>query len=318
MIVEITAGNAPRAYAEALQQMRVSGVEEDTMRGPVLRIPHPVFLTISRPWERVLFDPTRDANPFFHCMEFVWMMAGQQDANWIKFFNSNMEKSANDGIIHGAYGRRWIKHFGFNQIISVCNQLFRSPNSRRAIIAMWDSYTDLESGYSDYPCNTHIMVTIDKGKLNFTVINRSNDLIWGMLGANVVHMTMLQEVMAAELGVPIGKYQVFTNNLHMYTSLPKFTEYLHTYETHDPYPMDHDPIFSTGESLARFMVDCEAFLAGNFNSIENLWLLTTARPIYEAYKAHKAKDARDAHKWALTIEAADWRMACLEWLARRT
>jgi hypothetical protein len=34
-----------------------------------------------------------------------------------------------------------------------------------------------------------------------TVTNRSNDLCWGMLGANYVHFTILQEYLAARLGV---------------------------------------------------------------------------------------------------------------------
>ena len=33
-------------------------------------------------------------------------------------------------------------------------------------------------------------------KLCMTVCNRSNDMLWGAYGANVVHMSMLQEFVA--------------------------------------------------------------------------------------------------------------------------
>jgi hypothetical protein len=44
--------------------------------GDVLVAPHPVMSVTSIPTERVLFDPARDANPFFHLFESLWMLAG--------------------------------------------------------------------------------------------------------------------------------------------------------------------------------------------------------------------------------------------------
>ena len=48
----------------------------------------------------------------------------------------------------------------------------------------------------EIPCNTAIYFKVREGKLNMTVSNRSNDVIWGTFGANVVHMSILQEYVA--------------------------------------------------------------------------------------------------------------------------
>lgn len=67
--------------------------------------------------------------------------------------------------------------------------------------------------------------------LEMTVCNRSNDLVWGMLGANVVHMSFLQEYMAAQLGWSVGKYHQITNNLHAYLARWTPDEWLKEYQS---------------------------------------------------------------------------------------
>ena len=66
------------------------------------------------------------------------------------------------------------------------------------------------------PCNTQIYFWSRNGKLNMTVANRSNDMIWGAYGANAVHMSFLQEYVASMCGVKCGIYTQFTHNLHAY------------------------------------------------------------------------------------------------------
>lgn len=320
MIPTIRGRNVPCAYAEAFYVMRNHAVKEKSQRGNVLSIQEPVVLEILYPTERVLFDPVRNANPFFHVMEFIWMMAGRADAAWIGQFNSNILKSADkDGSIHGAYGHRWRAHFSNEQIMDVVRILNENPESRRAVIGMWDPFTDLEPGHNDYPCNTNIYFRVVDNALNMTVCNRSNDLIWGMLGANAVHMTMLQEVIAHELVLGIGPYRVFTNNLHMYTDLPNFKELWDTTLAYNPYVgldfVSPQQILDPGETLTQFMADCREFCNGG-RHYKTRWLWKTAAPIYEAYLERKRGegDGMSCVKW---IEALDWQKACREWIARK-
>src|SRR5262245_48667000 len=107
MFLTITGKNVPEAYSESWWQVRHHWREDDSRNGPVLTVPYPTILRIRRPTERVLWDPVRDCNPFFHVMEFVWMMAGSNDANWIGQFNKRMLTYADEGVLRGAYGFRW-------------------------------------------------------------------------------------------------------------------------------------------------------------------------------------------------------------------
>lgn len=317
MTVEIKARNVPQAYVEALWQMRIHGERQISERGEVLRIPGISILEITHPKERVLFDPIRNANPFFHVMEFVWMMSGSNDPVWLGQFNKNILKSADyDSYIHGAYGRRWERG---NQIYKLVQLLKKAPNTRRAVLSMWDGSIDLTPGHNDYPCNTHIYFDYDGDKLNMTVCNRSNDLIWGMLGANAVHMTMLLEVICAETKMDIGSYRVVTNNLHMYTSLDKFEQILATSVDVDRYPLTHEPILGNGETSHHFQVDCRKFMLGRFDTVRNTWLLSTAVPIYKAYMERKKNPITGMGLLETNqIAAPDWRIACKEWIERKT
>jgi hypothetical protein len=47
-----------------------------------------------RPTERVLFSPRRDANPVFHLMEALWMLAGESEVAWLSQFSSNIASYA--------------------------------------------------------------------------------------------------------------------------------------------------------------------------------------------------------------------------------
>src|SRR5271154_5758040 len=47
-----------------------------------------VFITeYEKPDERVLFSQTRDANPFFHFFESLWILAGREDVEFLAQFN---------------------------------------------------------------------------------------------------------------------------------------------------------------------------------------------------------------------------------------
>lgn len=329
---EIISTNAPQAYVDAIWKMHMWAQAEESRNGPVLTSREPVLLTILNPIERVIFDPVRNANPFFHLMEFVWMMSGSNDVRWIEQFNSRFREYADPGTnaLHGAYGHRWRKHwrkpmdelgqtFKRDQILDVINLLKKDRTTRRAVLGMWDPNVDLEP-HNDLPCNTHIYFRFVEGEgLNMTVCNRSNDLIWGMMGANVVHMTLLHELIARGAGVPMGKYQVFTNNLHIYKNMPNFESIWNTLVAHDPYKTQEvDPIsiLAGGETVELFLADCEEMVARGSGGSRCWWMNAVAEPAYEAYLDRKNK----VGNVALSIDsiiAEDWRIACQEWIQRK-
>jgi hypothetical protein len=190
------------------------------------------------------------------------------------------------------------------------------PNDRRTVVSMWDGVYDLmkENDIKDVPCNTHIYFSVRSEYLNMTVCNRSNDLIWGMCGANAVHMSFLLEYMAARVGVRIGEYVQFTNNLHAYKEV---------LWKHKLSQADYNPYLGMEAPLPLvlnadvFDYEVKAFCEGTKTSYTEPFIATVAVPMAEAYAAYRKGDYDGALECSNRIKSADWRRACVEWLQRR-
>lgn len=321
----IHARNVNDALGSGLSMIQVNGVAETSRNGEVLVMPEPVTTIYERPWERVLFCPLRDANPFFHLMEAIWMMAGRNDVTWPKYFNSRFGAYSDDGeTFHAAYGHRWRKHFGVDQLARVIQEL-RNPATRRAVLAMWDPAADLNRDGADFPCNTTIYFRVRGNELDMTVCCRSNDLLWGAYGANAVHMSFLQEIVAhCAGGYDMGRYYQVSNNYHLYTDIvPRgeiagriISAFDNNRYARGP-AMDHRPVIFTG--LNAWTEDAEAFLDDPERlpvNYHNAFFADTAYPMYKAWEERKS-GAGNGYRWASRIEADDWRTACMEWIERR-
>jgi len=317
-MIVIEGRNVNEVYNDALWRMDMLGKEYHTRNGSAMRTPFPVTTIYNHPEERVLFDPKRDANPFFHLMESIWMIAGRRDVDFVAKFASNMKEYSDDGVIlRGAYGYRWRHWFGVNQIYWVIDHLMDYPESRRAVVSMWDSDKDIKAvneGTKDVPCNTAIYFTIRDDRLDMTVTNRSNDIIWGCYGANAVHMSFLQEYVALKLGVKLGKYYQISNDWHIYAN------HYHLLESKSAEWVDHYPMIDT-VPFDVTQQECNTFCnyvmeltprrpSGNF------WE-GVALPMFESWVAHKSQNPNIAADYALKIKDEAWSIACMEWLERR-
>ena len=49
---------------------------QESRNGVTYEVTTPVTTTYQKPWERVCLIPERDANPFFHFIEGLWMLNG--------------------------------------------------------------------------------------------------------------------------------------------------------------------------------------------------------------------------------------------------
>jgi len=246
-------------------------------------------------------------------MEAVWMIAGRNDVAFPAQYTGGIAQYSDDGVVfNAAYGHRWRFNFGYDQISMACAELKKNPNSRRVVLGMWDPYWDLKSDSKDIPCNTQIMCRVVSGCLDFTITNRSNDLIFGLCGANAVHMTVLQEYMAAKIGVEVGHWYHLTNNLHVYE---KHYPLLDSGPEEVEYP-EHLPLIE-GTDILEFEADCVDFCSGIDRLFYSRFFAEIIGPMNLAWRAHKKGDPFTAMVYAQKINSTDWRMACAEWLTRR-
>lgn len=239
-MIVVNARSVSEALSQGLHLIRLHGVAQSSRVGDVLTSSRPVMTVYSEPRNRVLFSAMRDANPFFHVMEALWMLAGRNDLPWLTRFNKRFASYSDDGgaTQPGAYGFRWRQHFGYDQLGSIIQELKENPLTRRAVLVMWDggaradwlSSGELEDaqpgdlysavgGSADVPCNTHAYFDTIDGRLNMTVCCRSNDIIWGAYGANAVHFSFLLEYLSTMTNIPMGVYRQFSNNYHLYTNV---------------------------------------------------------------------------------------------------
>lgn len=221
--------NVHHALPVAIKFLEQEGHVRDSRNGQVIKSSTPVTTVYNYPIERVMLWEERDANPFFHLYESLWMLAGRNDIAPLAKYAPNMLNYSDDGAIQrGAYGHRWrwnnlSNHIcEFDQLTVIAARLKTMPDDRRSVLQMWDSNWDLRSTNEnkDVPCNVTATFQLDDdGNLDLHVLCRSNDIIWGAYGANAVHFSMLQEYMANWIVRPIGKFYQISVNWHAYVDL---------------------------------------------------------------------------------------------------
>jgi thymidylate synthase len=352
----IKAKNPHLALPELMYQINYRGVESPSRNGPVRRLPGPTTIQTHCPTERVIFWPERDANPFFHLLESLWMLAGREDVDFPASIVRRMADYSDDGkMLNAAYGYRWRRWFpprnhnrcdpGRDQLRDIAVALTANPQCRRQVLGIWDPEHDLGLDSKDLPCNTHVYFSrdYDTGALDMTVCNRSNDAVWGALGSNTVHFSLLQEYMAAMIGCPVGCYWQVSNNMHLY--LEVHADLMRELAQRagpqqgalvDPYEQVRSvPLILNGETIADFDADLEHFFGawdrnehqiGEFpkkRTPQTHFFRVVTYPIYWAECAMKLRQDSDRCARALGILRAhmpgycDWHSAALEWIERR-
>ena len=338
----IKARNVNDALVKGLDHLELEGEFRGSRAGKVLESVSPVTTVYSNPNERVLFSEDRDANPFFHFIEGLWMLNGERDVETVAFYVKRMGSFSDDGkTLNGAYGWRWRKHFDFDQIFQIIERLKKDPDDRRCVLTMWEPNDLLNTESRDVPCNTQIYFKIRQARLHMTVCCRSNDIIWGAYGANAVHMSMLHEVMASAIGVSLGEYSQISDSFHAYKNV--FTKlrkkihpldyYSYTYPLKgynneyqlnaiNPYPIISVDYTKWFGELDMFMSELKrykhkAYKLESWSGYTENFFKEVAVPIAKSYALYKDGVIDLALQETKKIKASDWKMACSMWLKRR-
>jgi hypothetical protein len=301
--MEIRYSHPDQGLAETLIQLRMKGIESPSRNGPVIRFPEAVMLVNENPLDRVSTWDVRDANPFFHFMESLWMLAGMNEVAPMAYYNAGIAQYSDDKeVLRGtAYGHKWRTHFGYDQLELAIKRLSSNPEDRRVVMTMWDPRTEWRDPTSkDLSCNLQMIFGTrserhPKSKeettyLDMEVTNRSNDIVYGCLGSNVFHFTMLQEFVANACGFKVGKYYQVAFNLHGYLENDVFKRcYQETSKGNAYHFGPREPVETS--YMKEFPFDGNPtqirhfILTGDPGTDE--YLQRVALPIYESYRAWK-------------------------------
>lgn len=343
--------NVHRALPLALHVLQTLGDRQVTRNGPAWVVPQPVTTHYDRPLERVLFWAERDANPFFHFYEALWMLGGREDVASVARYAKRMATYSDDGErFHAAYGARWRRGMpsarsvgrGYgDQLVTIAEALRRNPHDRRQVLQIWDAASDLGHQGRDLPCNLTATFQACDGVLNMVVFCRSNDVVWGCYGANAVHFSTLLEYVAARAGLHVGWYEQISVNWHGYGdtfpplaqaleqahgSLADAAELDSPYEedrtsTPTPHPLmqpDVDPN-AWDQALTR-LLGAQGY-APQGDRWPDPYFTDVALPMMRAHDAYKSLTGVARYEMALVeldrCRATDWQMAAQQWLYRR-
>lgn len=338
-----------RNVNQAYHNLRVISQQPEHWRAITVRGQHTIewegtFITeYLRPRERVLFDPVRDCNHFFHFFESLWILAGRKDVGYLAQFNKNMEQFSDDGIsFHGAYGYRLRLQQDMDQLREVIKLLRQDPNTRRAVLQIWDAGLDLNASSKDIPCNDLLMFKVRNGEMNMTICCRSNDAMWGAYGANAVHFSVLHEFVAHACGFEVGAMVQVSDSFHLYDERSDFKKMEATNNYPDYYtdnglrvvPFEIMPIAGTNGDMTsdEWLIQLDHFMRGrlfDYHGEIDMFFSEVAAPMLRAWNAYKGREELSKPDLSKNerIEAAkvllkgcaaeDWKIACVEWLERR-
>ena len=195
-------------------------------KGEVLELKRAIS-ELRNPLSRYLNIPGRNNNIFASIAETFWVLAGRSNVDgWLESFipRATLYTNENSHDWYIAYGKQIYRD---GQLASVITRLKESVHTRQAVLSIFDSSKETVQSLvnnlgttesKDLSCNNILYFSTDNtGKnLDLHVCNRSNDIIYGAYAINVFEFTVLQELVAAAVGLDLGVYSVYHNNLHVY------------------------------------------------------------------------------------------------------
>jgi len=171
---------------------------------------------LSNPRARRVALPARHWHESLAVGEFCWHLAQSDSVDFIAYYAPVWKEFSEDGqrIASSCYGKRIFGAPAPSQWDRAYRALVRDPATRRAVLTLVDMDADLAAA-KDVSCITSIQLLVRNGLLDCITTMRSCDVIWGLC-YDVYFCTMLQELMATQLGVRLGWYQHFSGSLHLY------------------------------------------------------------------------------------------------------
>lgn len=221
----IEAGNVAELYQNAL--LKIFSGTMTYPRGFNCWEIGPISMTLINPRKNILNDTVRKINKKFAAAEFLWVVTGREDVEWISKFNSKIKEYSDDGkIFFGAYGPRFIK-----QQERMMQVLKDDPWSRQGIITLWRQNPPKSK---DIPCTVSMhFIRRPVDTLNLIVYMRSND-VWLGLPYDVHNFTCILILIAETLNLKVGTYTQVDGSLHAYTQdMSKIRECLEKISSND-------------------------------------------------------------------------------------
>lgn len=177
--------------------------------------------SLTNPVERVCYLEKRKANLVFQYAEFLWYLSGNQSLDFISYYAPGIKRFSQDGktLTGTAYGyklRGSYFHPPIDQIETIISMLKEEPDTKRAVLSIFhpEELRDYRHNI-DVSCTLTLQYMIRDNQLISVTNMRANDMFLGVV-SDVFSFTMLQEYIAARLGLHPGNYYHVVASSHLY------------------------------------------------------------------------------------------------------
>ena len=174
---------------------------------------------INSPMDNLIDDKDRDWKWDYAEAEWQWYLSGDRNIKKLGELYGKVPEiwkrmADENGNVNSNYGWQWERT---SQLDIIIDMLKNNPKTRQAAISIYDA-KEISDYKFDTPCTYAVQFTIIGQKLNMCVTMRSNDLWYGFCNDQYC-FSKLQELVAIEVGLPIGCYYHFAHNLHLYDNI---------------------------------------------------------------------------------------------------
>jgi thymidylate synthase len=209
-----------QAYAHALRSLIDKPGYRNSPRGFPSREHLGVHYRLRDASQRIPLVPSRRLNIVFNFAEALWYLSGRDDLDFIAYYAPSIRKYSADGrrLTGTAYGRALFGGDGRpNQWRTLVEQLREDPDSKRAMLQIFRAEELAIAGNPDVSCTLGLQFMLREEALHCVGFMRANDAYRGMV-SDVFSFTLIQEMLACELGVRLGSYVHSVGSMHVYDS----------------------------------------------------------------------------------------------------
>jgi len=197
-------------YVDLLRLLVDSPYEEENRRtGHKIKMLRGAFdFSVELSSERLPVPGVRRVFPASAAAEVAWFVLGTKDPGFINRHAPLWRKFVEeDGTIPAAYGYRWRRHFGRDQLELAIGGLRENPSDRQLVVSAWDPGSDAmgTTALKNVPCpvmftlSSTPQVTFGWGReVHATVLIRSSDCFVG-LPYDVMGYCLLIKLIVSEL-----------------------------------------------------------------------------------------------------------------------
>ena len=206
--------NANSAFDYYKSQILSKGVDFDNTKALFN-----VGFTIENPMDNHINCEQRNWKQDYAEAEWQWYLSGDRNIKKLGEIYGKVPEiwkrmADKDGNVNSNYGWQWQRGGQLDEVVSLLKD---NPKTRQAAISIYDCKEYPMYDY-DTPCTYAVQFTIVDNKLNMCVTMRSNDLWYGFCNDQYC-FSMLQQLVARELNIPVGNYFHFAHNLHLYNNI---------------------------------------------------------------------------------------------------